>query len=50
MAVDSNAGKPLEGDQLEPDIKVMNEPALVSTGRDQQLETAVEVMLSELDK
>ncbi len=50
MAVESNSGTVLEGTQLEPDIKVMNEPDKVSTGRDQQLETAVEVMLSELKK
>ncbi|RLE19299.1 MAG: peptidase S41 [Acidobacteria bacterium] len=49
MAVESNSGTTLEGTQLEPDIRVMNEPAIVSTDRDQQLETAVEVMLSELD-
>ncbi|NOY23058.1 MAG: peptidase S41 [Acidobacteria bacterium] len=50
MAVESNNGTALEGTQLEPDIRVMNEPAKVSTGIDQQLETAVEVMLSEIDK
>ncbi|NOZ13656.1 MAG: peptidase S41 [Acidobacteria bacterium] len=49
MAVESNSGTVLEGTQLEPDIKVMDQPAIVSTGRDQQLETAVDVMLSELD-
>jgi C-terminal processing protease CtpA/Prc len=31
----------LENTQLEPDIKVANEPGVVTTGRDQQLEAAV---------
>ena len=50
MAVEGNNGTALEGAQLEPDIRVMNEPSKVSTGLDQQLETAVDVMLSEIDK
>lgn len=41
-------GEPfLENNQLEPDIKVMNEPGKMAEGRDQQLEEAVEVMLQE---
>ncbi|MCK5878266.1 MAG: PD40 domain-containing protein, partial [Holophagae bacterium] len=44
MAVEGNNGTALEGAQLEPDIRVMNEPSKVSTGLDQQLETAVDVM------
>ncbi|TND09940.1 MAG: peptidase S41 [Bacteroidetes bacterium] len=43
-------GKYLENNQLEPDIKVMNEPAVIQTGRDQQLEKAVEELLRELGK
>ncbi len=38
-------GKYLENNQLEPDIKVMNEPGQVSKGRDQQLEAAVKELL-----
>jgi Tol biopolymer transport system component len=34
-------GKYLENQQLEPDVKVPNEPGAVSKGRDQQLEAAV---------
>ncbi|MDJ1482891.1 S41 family peptidase [Cytophagaceae bacterium YF14B1] len=35
-------GKYLENNQLEPDVKVMNQPEVVSKGRDQQLEKAVD--------
>ena len=40
-----NAGKYLENQQLEPDVKQSLEPGLVSKGRDQQLEAAVKVLL-----
>lgn len=36
-----NDGQYLENQQLEPDVKVPNDPAAVSQGRDQQLEAAV---------
>ena len=42
-------GSYLENKQLEPDIKVANSPELVITGRDEQLETAVEALLEEID-
>lgn len=42
-------GKYLENTQLEPDIKVPNDPALVSKGRDQQLEAAVAELLRQLE-
>ncbi len=38
-------GKYLENNQLEPDYKVLNQPGMVSKGRDQQLEEAVKVLL-----
>ncbi|MEN8123039.1 MAG: S41 family peptidase, partial [Bacteroidota bacterium] len=39
-------GQPfLENNQLEPDIKVRNEPGVMATGRDQQLEEAVKELL-----
>ncbi|WP_109301224.1 S41 family peptidase [Aquimarina sp. AU474] len=38
-------GKYLENQQLEPDIKVALDPEIVITGRDQQLESAVNVLL-----
>ncbi len=42
-------GRYLEGQQLEPDYKVAQDPAVVTRGRDQQLEKAVEVLLGELE-
>jgi Tol biopolymer transport system component/C-terminal processing protease CtpA/Prc len=42
-------GNYLENQQFEPDIKVAQDYDVVITGRDQQVEMAVEVMLSELD-
>lgn len=41
-------GNYLENSQLEPDIKVANDPAVVVTGEDQQLKTAVDALLKEL--
>lgn len=41
-----NEGRYMENTQLEPDVKVPNEPGAVSTGRDQQLEEAVKVLLA----
>jgi C-terminal processing protease CtpA/Prc len=38
-------GKFCENNQLEPDVKVRNEPAAISAGRDQQLEAAVQELL-----
>ena len=43
-------GSYLENSQLEPDIKVANDPATVVTGEDTQLHTAVETLLKDLDK
>ncbi len=42
-------GSYLENQQLEPDIKVANDPAVVITGVDQQLEAAVNELLREID-
>ncbi|HEX6307082.1 MAG TPA: S41 family peptidase, partial [Longimicrobiales bacterium] len=41
---DVATGRYLENWQTEPDVRVMNEYAIVSRGRDQQLETAVDVL------
>jgi tricorn protease len=38
-------GKFCENNQLEPDIKVRNEPAIMTGGRDQQIEAAVKEMM-----
>jgi C-terminal processing protease CtpA/Prc len=43
---DVKTGELVENKQLEPDIKVPNEPGEVSKGRDQQLEAAVEHLMS----
>ena len=43
-------GSYLENAQLEPDIKVANDPATVVTGEDTQLRTAVETLLKDIDK
>ncbi|MDE6333120.1 MAG: peptidase S41, partial [Muribaculaceae bacterium] len=42
-------GSFLENSQLEPDIKVANNPAEIVKGRDAQLETAVKELLKEID-
>lgn len=41
-------GSYLENKQLEPDVKVANQPEVVIGGRDEQLETAVRVLLQDL--
>lgn len=43
-------GKFCENTQLEPDISIKNEPELMSAGRDQQLERAVEELLKNAPK
>lgn len=42
-------GRFCENTQLEPDLPVMNQPALLAGGRDQQLEVAVAELLREVD-
>ena len=49
MGIKANNGQYLEHQQLEPDIRVENNPNLLMRGIDQQLEKAVEVLLQELD-
>jgi hypothetical protein len=39
----------LENKHLDPDYVVDNDPALEAIGQDQQLATAVEVLLAEID-
>jgi Tol biopolymer transport system component/C-terminal processing protease CtpA/Prc len=41
-----NNGQYLENQQLDPDVKQALEPGVVSTGRDQQLEAAVKLLLT----
>ncbi len=42
-------GNYLENTQLEPDITVANDPAVIVTGEDQQLEAAVKALLDQLN-
>lgn len=42
-------GNYLENTQLEPDVKVMNEPSELAKGNDQQLKRAVEELLKDID-
>lgn len=39
----------LENSQLEPDVRVANDPAVIVTGEDQQLHRAVEELLHQMD-
>lgn len=43
-------GNYLENTQLEPDVKIANDPAEIVRGRDAQLETAVNELLKEIKK
>jgi hypothetical protein len=47
---DEATGKFLENWQTDPDLRVANEAAVVSTGKDQQLEAAVAELLKRLQK
>ena len=49
MGIRANNGQYLEHQQLEPDIRVENDPNALMRGIDKQLEKAVEVLLQELD-
>ncbi len=49
IGVKDMGGDYLENKQFEPDVKVVQDYDVVITGRDQQLEKAVEVLLGELD-
>jgi len=45
-----NEGDLMENKHLDPDVVIDNDPALEAIGQDQQLEKAVEVLLSEIDE
>jgi len=49
IGIKDMSGDYLENKQFEPDVKVSQDFDVVITGRDQQLEKAVEVMLEDLD-
>lgn len=48
MGVQNMKGEYLENNELQPDVKVLQEKEIVVQGRDQQIEKAVEVLLKEL--
>ena len=48
LGVKDLQGAYLEGRQTEPDVRVINEYDKVAAGRDQQLETAIQVLLKDL--
>lgn len=48
VGMKDNAGRMLENMQLEPDIKVANDPASLMAGRDLQLEAAVKSLMDEV--
>jgi C-terminal processing protease CtpA/Prc len=48
VSAQNKAGEWLENNQTEPDVRVKNMPAVISKGRDQQLEKAVEVLLEQV--
>jgi len=50
VAIYDIAGDIMENKQLDPNYEVIPDPALEAAGRDQQLEKAVDVMLSKLPK
>jgi C-terminal processing protease CtpA/Prc len=49
IGVKDMSGHYLEGQQLEPDYKVPQDPAVVTRGRDQQIEKAVEVLKTRIN-
>ena len=48
VGMKDNQGRILENMQLEPDIKVTNDPVSAMKGRDLQLEAAVESLMKEI--
>ena len=50
VGMKDNKGRYLENLQLEPDVKISNDPKTVINGEDKQLEVAVKEMLKEINK
>ncbi len=48
LGVKNSKGKYLENSQTTPDIEVRNEPEALSRGRDQQLEAAIQALLTQI--
>lgn len=49
VGMKNKKGEYLENNQIEPDHRVKNDPESTSNGQDKQIETAVSVMLKQLD-
>ncbi len=49
VSAKDKAGRWMENLQTEPDVKVKNMPGVINTGRDQQLERAIEELMKEVD-
>jgi tricorn protease len=45
---DDNGKWVVEGYGVEPDIKVIDDPSLMTTGGDPQLDSAIQLMLTEI--
>jgi C-terminal processing protease CtpA/Prc len=50
VGVKDMKGNYIENQQIEPDIKIRNDYEMVITGKDQQLEKAVEHLLEQINK
>ncbi|NBC66502.1 MAG: PDZ domain-containing protein [Bacteroidetes bacterium] len=48
VSAKNKAGEWLENNQVEPDIRVKNQPGVISNGRDQQLERAIEELINQV--
>ena len=50
VSAKDKAGRWMENLQTEPDVKVKNMPGVINSGRDQQLERAIEELMKEVDE
>ncbi|WP_234568306.1 S41 family peptidase [Rhodohalobacter sp. 614A] len=50
VSAKNKAGEWLENNQVEPDILIKNQPEIISDGRDQQLERAIETLMNEVSE
>ncbi|MFP8489573.1 S41 family peptidase [Gracilimonas sp. Q87] len=50
VSAKNKAGEWMENNQTEPDIKVKNQPEIISAGRDQQLEKAIEELMKQVNE
>jgi hypothetical protein len=48
VSAKNKAGEWLENNETDPSIIIKNDPDVINTGRDQQLERSIEVLLQDL--